>query len=197
MEFFTEENLKNLVFKSPLDAYQTMKLMALQSGFEIIIQDTKGTSDCRFYCSKGGRKRGKTSNKTDCPFFFRLSTEVTNDHKLITRISPKNMCLNHNHPLLNTIVPLKLQLIEGEILDIVTNMIDSDIPTNKIRKFLYKRGIISISTLQIRKLQMQKTGENSSIESDDLIKYIEENILNSSRNNHVYASRNNKFAKFW
>ena len=41
MEFFSEENLKNLLFKSPLDAYQTMKLIALQSGFEIIIQDIK------------------------------------------------------------------------------------------------------------------------------------------------------------
>lgn len=170
---FTIENLVKLEFNSPQDAYNQLKAMAVQSGFTLAIRDSNYSHSCRYYCSKGGRIRGKTTNKTDCPFEFRLKAEQNKEGKLITKISEKKICLTHNHEL-KTGLSLKyqLQFIDGELLLLIENMINSDIPPNKIRKFLYKQGFDNISTLQIRQLQLRKSVADSNIESDDLINYI-------------------------
>lgn len=54
-------------------------------------------------------------------------------------------------------------------------MYQSDIPPHKIRKFLYKQGYISISTLQIRKIQLPFEQSDWFSETDQLINYITEN----------------------
>ena len=114
--------------------------MANQAGFEISVGDDPNSKFCRYYCSKGGRKRGKMPNKTNCPFYLTACLEKNiRSEKII--ISTKNICLIHNHKLHPSMFYYKT--IDDSVLEIVHQMYQSDIPPHKIRNF-YTSKVLSI-----------------------------------------------------
>ena len=69
MNFFVWRNLKTLNFPTAREADLVLRKKALEDGFEITARDSTKVAGCRYYCRRGGRKRGDISNKIDCPFF--------------------------------------------------------------------------------------------------------------------------------
>mgnify|MGYP001050602289 FL=1 len=173
MNFFVWRNLKTLNFPTAREADLVLRKKALEDGFEITARDSTKVAGCRYYCRRGGRKRGDISNKIDCPFFFKTMAFENQDGSISIRISEKNICLNHNHQLKPQ--RLTVKILNEEILQIVRDMLHSDIPPSKIRKFLYNKGVINISTLQIRLLDTEKPNSSIVSESDELIEYLENN----------------------
>ncbi|KAK8881891.1 hypothetical protein M9Y10_044528 [Tritrichomonas musculus] len=168
--YFSPENFKKLEFNSPLEADSELRIMAKKNGFEISAKDIIISGFCRYYCHKGGKKRGKNSNKTDCPFCFRTIMSVNDDGSTFVKIDEAYQCLEHNHALIQQMYTL--QLANNEVKEMVQNMINSDISPVKIRKFLFNQGINDVSTLQIRQMQMKFTKDEAFSETDELIKYV-------------------------
>lgn len=131
MDYISLENILQLEFDLPSDDCQTLKTMANLAGFEISASDSPNSNFCLYFCSKGGRKRGKKPNKTNCSFFL---TSCLDKNILIDKIiiSTKNICLSHNHKLHPSIFHYKT--IDDSVLAIIHQMYQSDIPPHKIRK---------------------------------------------------------------
>ena len=93
MEYFTDENIKKINFKNPKEADETLRAKAQESGFELAAKDPIFSGYCRYYCTKGGKKRGQASNKTDCPFYFRTILIFNQDGSTLVKISNSRICL--------------------------------------------------------------------------------------------------------
>lgn len=123
-----------LEFKTPKEANETFRRNAYCAGFEISARDSTEVGSCRYYCQKGGRKRGNIYNKTNCPFYFKEHVKAKEDGTYLVSISQKKICSIHNHPLNTQKYALMIQ--NEEILQVIKNMLESDIQPHKIRKFL-------------------------------------------------------------
>lgn len=89
MEFFQLQNMFKLEFKTHKEADSAFRRNAFFAGFEISARDSTKVGNCRYYCQKGGRKRGNISNKTNCPFYFKTHVKANEDGTYSVTISQK------------------------------------------------------------------------------------------------------------
>ena len=83
-QVFTPEFLSKLKFESNLQLFAHLKIEALKEGFVLCSKKPLLDSYGRFYCSKGGRKSSKSTNKCDCNFSFQSMPVFENDKVLST-----------------------------------------------------------------------------------------------------------------
>ena len=90
---FTKEQLDELSFSLPKDAYHYLKTEAIKCGFKICTESSCKSAYIPVHCSKGGRVRGKTTSKINCPWSVLIFPYDIGKFKIRAR------CLEHNHKL--------------------------------------------------------------------------------------------------
>ena len=95
-EGFAADGLRGLRFTDNTEAYQVLRSMAWGAGFDIAARQSKKSDYGEFRCRKGGRVKGDTTGKCDCPFIIKTSTSPLGD--VYVRVDD-SLVLSHNHPL--------------------------------------------------------------------------------------------------
>lgn len=157
----------------PLVEY--VKNLANIDGFTLS-QVSINTIPIKLYCSKGGRKQGKTTNKTDCPFKIRIiSAQITNGDgkpQTVYHIAYNPDKLHHNHEM--TAKPEQiLSKLDANTEASIHAMLEENIHPQKIKKVIERLGISDCTSTHIRLLRDSiVNGNDPRSETDQLIEYV-------------------------
>lgn len=126
------------------EAFRVLRAMALGTGFDIAARQSKSSEYGEFRCRKGGRVKGSTTGKCDCPFMIKTSRSPLGG--VYIRMDD-SLCLTHNHPLEPE--HYAHMLLPTDVENMITELSRSGIKPVQIMKFLEARGI-RLSSLQIQ-----------------------------------------------
>ena len=161
-ERFVRDALRGLRFSDNDEAYRVLRGMALGAGFDIAARQSKRSDYGEFRCRKGGRVKGQTTGKCDCPFVIKTSTSPFGD--VYIRVDD-SLNLEHNHAL----EPEHYAhlLLPTEIEETVHELRKSGVKPIHIIKFLHARGIM-LTSLQVQWMVRKDSVLGFESESEEL-----------------------------
>ena len=163
--FASLPQLQELTFDSIESAFAHLKIEAMKRGWTISCNESFRATWATFYCSKGGRSRGKKTTKTDCPWKITLGPGIQPGTVRILKGH-----LTHNHVL----TPDKYSIftVDSQQQDLICKMLESGITPRCVQRFLERTGGPEFSSLQIRRLAGKRVTIDGP-ETEDLKRYMD------------------------
>ena len=141
---FSPDELREMRFGDNAEAFRVLRSMALGAGFDIAARQSKSSEYGEFRCRKGGRVKGGTTGKCDCPFLIKTSPSPFGG--IYIRLDD-SLCLTHNHALEPD--HYAHLLLPTDVEDMIAELSRSGIKPVQIMKFLEARGL-RLSSLQVQ-----------------------------------------------
>ena len=169
MNCFTNERLSQMVFQNGMEAKTILEREARNSGFDLYSRNNIMDPHPVFYCSFGGRKGNKPSNKTNCPFYLRFKPKNRKNINEGLIFSKGN--LNHiGHQLDSSLY--SHDLLEDNQKELINGLHFAGCSKKVIQNYVLSIGGPFLSSINIEKIIYHRCIMDFSHQTQDLIQYM-------------------------
>ena len=170
MDFFLQENISRMIFKDGKEIQKILKREATKIGFDIYSRNNILDPHPVFYCSFGGRKNNRSSNKSNCPFYLRFTPR--NPHNFEEGFVFSKGHLNHEGHILEPSLFVHHHLDENQ-KDTIRSLHISGCPNVAIQNYIISQGGPFLSSFNIDRILYKSKIDNFSDQTQSLMEYIE------------------------